>query len=74
VAALSTLGRSAPTYAGADWGDRVADQAIDAAATAEAKQHVLEAENRRLRAELQAVRGALRTACRVLVPYYVDDM
>jgi hypothetical protein len=45
---------------------------VDAAQTAERARHAAERECERLRAELQATKGALKTAVRVLWPYGGD--
>jgi histidinol-phosphate/aromatic aminotransferase/cobyric acid decarboxylase-like protein len=60
-------------YAGAECSNHAAEQATEAAEAAQASRNALEAENRRLRAELMAMRGALKTAMRVLLPYYVPN-
>jgi hypothetical protein len=52
--------------------DVVADM-VDAASQAARDKRRLEAELRRTRAELEAVRGVLKTVCRISAPYYIKD-
>lgn len=59
-------------YGGADALDHETEAAL-AAVEAERTRRALEAENRALRAELLAVKGAVRTSLRLLARFYVDE-